>query len=533
MSLQDRWSSEIPAEMAALGARLLDPGDPYRLIGDEVGNELVTQDWAFLYAERGRGAVCPIVLALVTLFQFMGNVSDREAAEQARLRIDWKYALHQEVVWEGFHYSDLCNFRKRLLAHAAEGLVFEQILRWVQAHGLVRKQGKQRSDSTHVLGCVERMSRLELLWESLRLVLYESKQAAGEWLSQAVPAVYWESYAERHSDWKLSESEVKQALAQAAKDAVWLLNQIASSAPAEVQALTAVATLRTVCDQQLDQSGDEVQVKPTPIKGKEVIVSPHDPEARWAKKRSTQWVGYKLQVTETAEPEQAVQFLTDVDLVAANTSDSEQIDAIHERLAQRDVTPAAHYVDQGYASGPNLAHSAERGIELRGPVGPGRSDKPAGYQQEDFVLDFDAHTARCPQGQITTQWSAYPAPEDPSRQQIAIKFSTLCNGCPVRTHCASARTGRSLTISAFHEELSARRQEEQTPGFHQEMHARVAIEGTLSGMVRSQGARRARYRGQAKTRLQMLFTGAATNLKRLARALALPKRPQTQLPLSA
>src|SRR5258707_11322966 len=51
------------------------------------------------------------------------------------------------------------------------------------------------------------------------------------------------------------------------------------------------------------------------------------------------------------------------------------------------------------------------------------------------------------------------------------------------------------------------------------MHQRAAIEGTLSELVQAHAARRSRYRGLPKNQLQAAFTAAATNLKRLARAL--------------
>ena len=49
---------------------------------------------------------------------------DRQAAQMAVVRLDCKYALRQELSWAGFHYSDLCNFRKRLLGHHKENEVF-------------------------------------------------------------------------------------------------------------------------------------------------------------------------------------------------------------------------------------------------------------------------------------------------------------------------------------------------------------------------------------------------------------------------
>jgi len=522
MSLLNRWSEDIPTDTAALGEHLLAPDDPYRLVGQEASRFFRLQDFVALYAAIGRGAICPIVLSLVTIFQYLENLPDREAAKQARLRIDWKYALHQPLTWLGFHYSDLCNFRQRLLAHGQERLVFEQVLQWVQQHGLVRKQGRQRTDSSHLLGAVERLSRLELVWETLRLALRALQQAAPTWYTQTIPAAFQETYHERQSDWRLTAEEVPPALQRAGADGYWLLDRLAT-APEAAQQVPEVTTLRTVWDQQFTRTATAVQAKPVPIKGKDLIVTPHDPDVRWAKKRQTEWVGYKSQITETADPEQAVQFITDIDVVAANDGDSEQIDPIHARLAERDLLPREHLVDQGYPSGPNLAHSASRGVELVGLVAVDPSHKPAGYRPADFTLDLAARQATCPAGQAAVTWkeSRVPeAPDDPQRREVQITFGAACADCPARSQCTTGQGGRTLTVSAFHAELTARRAEQESEAFKERLKARAGIEGTISEFTRCHGARRARYRGTAKVRLQALFTGAAVNVKRLARALA-------------
>jgi transposase len=526
MSLQKRWNDEIPADTAALGDILLGPDDPYRLVGQEASRFFRFEDFVSLYKAIGRGAICPIVLSLVTVFQFLENLPDREAAKQARLRIDWKYALHQPLTWLGFHYSDLCNFRKRLLEHRKERLVFDKVLQWVKSHGLARKYGKGRTDSSHVLGAVERMSRLELTWETLRVTLCELKREVPTWYGQTIPAAFHEAYHERQSDWKLTEDEVRQALQRAGQDGYWLLDRIDTTAPKVAQNLAEVKTLRTVLDQQFERTEAGVQAKKVPIKGKDIIVTPHDTDARWAEKRGHDWVGYKIHVSETADEEQTVQFITDVDTAAANDGDSEQVDPIQSRLEERDLLPREHHVDQGYTSGPNLAKSAERGVELVGPVAVDQSNKPEGYRQADFDLDFEGRKATCPEGQESASWREYKvpeAPDDPDRKEIKIKFGNACDGCPARNLCTSSKTGRTLTVSAFHAELSARRAEQQTDEFKERLKERSAVEGTISEFTRCHGARRARYRGQSKVRLQHLFTGAAVNIKRLARALALPK----------
>jgi hypothetical protein len=58
---------------------------------------------------------CDKRLALVTVMQFRENLSDRQAAEAVRARIDWKYLLGLELSDAGFDKSVLSEFRHRLL----------------------------------------------------------------------------------------------------------------------------------------------------------------------------------------------------------------------------------------------------------------------------------------------------------------------------------------------------------------------------------------------------------------------------------
>lgn len=504
MSLQERWQDEIPAATAHLGEILLDEDNPYRLVGEEASDFFQYADYETMYAPDGRGAVCPIVLSMVTIFQFLENLPDRAAADMAVLRIDWKYALHQELDWMGFHHTDLCYFRKRLIEHQEEQMVFGKVLDWVKSHGMLRKHGKQRTDSTHVLGAVERMSRLELVWETLRLALREAQREARGWYHETIPGAFHEAYHERQSDWRLTKDEVRAAMQTAGEDGYWLLDRMDTTAPAVVCELAEVETLRTVLEQQFKRTEGQVHTKPVPIKGKDIISTPHDVDARWAEKRGKDWVGYRLQVTETADEENAVQFITDVDTVPANDDDSEHVEPIQARLEEQELLPDEQYVDQGYTSGANLARSNKRGIELVGPVADDQSKKPDGYRQADFDLDFDAQEATCPGGRTSVSWREYhvpEAPDDPQHKEIKIRFD--CDSCPVFSKCAGGKSGRSLTISAFYQELSSRRTEQQTDEFKERLKTRSAVD-----------------RGKAKVRLQHLFTGAAINIKRLARALA-------------
>jgi len=527
MSLQMNWNTEIPNDTAEIGREILAADNPYRLVGDEVNGFLRLKEFAGLYSELGRGAICPIILSLITVFQFLENIPDRAAACWAVTRIDWKYALHMPLTWRGFHYSDLSNFRRRLLEHSAERLIFEKVLEWVRSLGFLKKYGKQRSDSTHLLGCVERLSRLELVWETLRVTLRAIEAAAPEWYMEVIPAVFHEAYVKRHSDWRLSKEEVKAEMRKVGRDGFWLQDHLNETTPQSILGLAEIETFRTVWNQQFERQPDSHKVKVRPPsgrgKGKELVVTPHDPDTRYSEKRGKDWVGYKLQLTETAEDDVTCQFITDIDVVAATTHDSEVVEDIQERLTARHLKPDEHYVDQGYTSGPNLADSDGRGVALIGPVAGDTAGKPEGYRQSDFELDFEAQQATCPQGKVSAVW--YERPQPDGFVGAEIQFKTQCEGCPVRAQCAPGKSGRTLNVNPYHEILNQRRAEQRTEDFKERMKRRPAVEGTISELTRVHGARRARYRGLNKVRLQAWFTGAAVNLKRLARALAAQEKP--------
>src|SRR3954470_23441068 len=87
---------------------------------DELAAVYDDRMFASLYPVRGQPAHSPWRLALVTVLQFTEGLSDRQAADAVRGRIDWKYALGLELTDPGFDFSVLCEFRARLIAGRLE-----------------------------------------------------------------------------------------------------------------------------------------------------------------------------------------------------------------------------------------------------------------------------------------------------------------------------------------------------------------------------------------------------------------------------
>jgi transposase len=515
MTLHRRDLAEMPADIAAVGQTLLPESNPYRVIGDHLADVLDDAHFADLYDTTGRAAISPSLLALVTLFQFMENIPDREAAEQVVVRLDWKYALHLPVTYAGFDFSCLCYFRRRLLEHAQERLVFEQILGKIQALGFVKKRGKQRTDSTAVLGAVRQLSALETVTETLRLAVRALAQAAPAWVAREMPASFVQAYAHSRSDYRLSADERQAALQQVGQDGVWLLERLAATAPAALQELDAVQVLRTVWEQRYERGEGRVRVREKTVDCTELIVTPHDPGVRAGEKRGQKWHGDKVHVTETAEADRP-NFITDVTTAPAPSGDGEALPQIRQHLDERAVVPAEQYVDSGYVSGPQLAQSQAAGIDLVGP--PLEDTSPNQVKIADFAIDRDARRAICPQGHTSVKWSERT--ERDGSRAVNIQFAAaVCAACPLRAPCTTGQSGRSLHLSEHYELLAARRAEAQTAAFRERMRARPGIEATLSELVRGHGLRRHRYRGEAKRHFENLLKGAACNLKRLVRAL--------------
>lgn len=259
MSLKLQLPRSMPAELAYLGARLLSADSPYRLIGDQLFGHYADVDFADLYASEGKPAISPVLLAFVTVFQFLEKLSDRQAAEAVRVRLDWKYALHLPLDYAGFDFSVLSEFRDRVVAHEAEARLFDRVLGQLQVLGLIKQQGRQQTDSLAVVTKVRDLTRLELVVETLRLAVRAALAFDPAWSQATLPPSWETRYGERCVAAKLKESE-REALSQVVgPDGQWLWERLQSArAPAELYALPAVQVLIAVWAQQFEVIGGHV-----------------------------------------------------------------------------------------------------------------------------------------------------------------------------------------------------------------------------------------------------------------------------------
>ena len=473
--------------------------------------------------DNGRPAWDPVRFLGVLVLQFVLRLPDRQAAEAAQFDQRWRLALHLDAQDATFDPSLLVVFRNRLVEHETEGLAFTAVLDYLVEHGWVPKRSKQRLDSTHVRGLLSTMNRLECARETIRLFLVNVEADGG--LPSAWDA-YWDRYVESKIDPRARAPALEEKTAQAGGDmlAIW---KDAAGCESIAQRDSFLLLQRVFLENYTVSVAGCSQTRTQPTGA---VHNPHEPEAQWSSKSTTKdktWVGYKAQVAETvqADPLQAQEptanFLTTI--LTQNAPASDKSGIVEVLAEQRDMgldTPGTLYVDGGYVSSELLNKACQEGWELRGPA-PATPDRGKVFTVEVFDIHVEDRYAICPAGLRSSNCSRLET-QSTGKVDFRIEWSkTVCAACPLLAQCVNdGQNHRTLVVGEWHSLLQARRLETQTEAFKKEMHRRNGIEGTQSELVRAYGLRQARYRGQAKVRLQNYLIGAACNIRRLFRRIA-------------
>jgi transposase len=537
MSMQPRPWPGVPV-LTVQVVRAAFPGGSLAIrVRDRLGAWCADEVFGAVYGGRGAPGISPAQLAVVTVLQFTENLTDRQAADAVRGRLDWKYCLGLELTDPGFDFSVLCEFRGRLVAGGMDRALLELLLARLGELGLVGAGMRQRTDSTHVLARIRDLNRLELAGEAVRAALEALAAAAPGWLAGIVDGSWQQVYGQRITDMRLPGSKAGRAelALQYGRDGYWLLEQsYSAAAPPWARDLPAVQALRLIWVQQFARhSGpggekviwreDEHGLPP----GRTRVVSPYDTDARYSEKRGHGWLGYKAHYSETChdpagdDPDTGVparpNLITNTRTTHAAVPDVVMTQVIHDDLDAAGLPPGEHAVDAGYTSAATLIEARARGITLTGPLAAdsSRQARTGGYTAAAFAIDWDARQVTCPQGTASQSWN-------PCRQHgndvIVVRFpAAACGPCPVKDKCTTSARGRQLTLQPreIHQVITAARAGQSTSWWRHRYKIRAGVEGTIAQATHVTGIRRARYLGLPRTTLEHNAAAAAINLIRL------------------
>ncbi len=230
-------------------------------------------------------------------------------------------------------------------------MIFDGILKLLVELGLVKKRGKQRLDSTHIVGYVKAMSWMECAIETLRLALedleheVENKERPEFWNR------LWEFYVEGHLDWRLNKIEQASRHRQCGQDMSDLLEWIDTEVP-KLAEREAGKLLRRVFTEQFEVVEGKLELSTQRPAG--AVQSPHDPDAHYADKKTKQWTGYKGHVAETVDPEEPIKekgepaehFITEMFTTEAAQDEMAGLTEVLKKEQQHhELTPQAMYAD--------------------------------------------------------------------------------------------------------------------------------------------------------------------------------------------
>lgn len=519
----------------------------YAVLHRECFNLFPDGMFADLFTDVGRRSVPPMIVAVVMVLQRIEGCSDREAVDRFAFDARWKYAAGGLAFdYPGFVHTVLVDMRARLAASKRPDRIFEATLGAAKAAGLVGR--KRVLDSTPLYDAVATMDTVTLIRSAVRGLL----KAADAELEAQLRAVLKrdDDYAGAGKpvcdyDDAAARRELVDSLARDAMAALALLD----GGKQEDAVSRAGELLATVLGQDLETAEDGVFRIARRV-AKDRVISTVDPEARHGHKTAARgFDGYKGHLA--IDPDSEI--VTATGVTAGNTGDAEPAAGLladdlsgrgptqgsndggdsggqgsagtdsgdsgqdagttgngsRDGNSGRDQEPLAVYGDAAYGAGALLTELEKAGatvmVKVQPPVAPGGR-----FAKDRFTINAAAGTVTCP--------AQVAVPIRPAKTGGGTAaFGSACAGCPLAAGCTAAKTGRTITISRYEDELTRARTTQKDPAWRAEYRAtRPKVERRIGHLMRRKhGGRRVRVRGRDKIAADFSLLAASVNLARL------------------
>ena len=469
-------------------------------------------------AGMGAPAEDPVRLLKLSLLQFQYDLSDSQVVRQAQVNVAFRFFLDVSVESALPVPSLLSQFRTRLGTERFER-VFNEILRQARARGLVKDRLRLK-DATHLIANVAIPSTLRLVAQTREQLL----TAAECFAVTEVAAHRAQVEVVRAATVDLSEEQRLLARVTHLRElVVWgeqwqqRLREAAERAQPRVSEEQAEAfkTALALAHKVLNDREPEATDKLRSLVEREVRTGKH----------GDYYDGYLLDVSMDADSE----LICAIDVLPANGDEAAN--------AQTLVT------SEETAQGNNIASLSIDRIGYRGDVLAELSDAADGPQLTVYVPPLDwktqppdlfppsAFTLNEAKEEICCPGGATSRTRQRTRHGHGWRFrfrAAQCRACPLRAQCLSPTTrgGRSITKSDYEAQYQAAQQRAHTPEYHAVRREHPRIERKLAELVRWHGARRVRYRGRLRAKIQYLLTSVVVNCKRIVTLLRLPVQPQ-------
>ena len=473
--------------------------------------------FALLYSEKDSRPNVPInVLVALEILKSGYGWSDEELYEQAMYNLQIRLALGLHNLTEDiFTERTIYNVRKRVREYAKDtGInlmqkVFEQITD-AQLEDLALETGWQRMDSTQVLSNLARMTRLELMVSVLQAVHKQLGESDQKRVGES-----WEPYLEGRPHqvcFKIPTRETKDHLLTIGRE----LDRLEKKLSENAQESEALPLIRRVLEEQYKREAEgTLQLRP----GKEIdansMQSPHDLEATYRVKGGREFRGgYVVNVSETADTENPVQLITDMQVEPNQTDDAKLMEQSLDDQAERDIKMEKVTTDGGYTGPKGEQACGKHNVELRATRMRGGYSSPHKWGWDQYIWEVDKEQrpigVTCPYG---CRGQVIPGQAE---ERFIIRFETeQCKDCPFfKGKCRvldRARSGPTIYLNQRVVEVAGKRKQlhpEDTP-------VRVVVESTIRSVKRAFPGSKLPVRGLIRSRMMFYSAALMVNLRRL------------------
>ena len=477
-----------------------------------------------LYGRSGNVSLDPRLIMKMLLLLFLYNIpSERELMEQIRVRLDFLWFLGLELDGEIPDHSVLSKARARWGEEVFEQLFLRMVQQCVQA-GLVNGS-LLHTDSTIVKA---QASKDSVVVSSPELVcaLRQAYQAQTDKL-QVLPAELQPgaAMAEAHTLAPEPTATPSPATVGGADPQAPAPIELPTTQPLEnqpAQAAPSTAAAPTPGLRVLPSVSVPAAPKPTDTKagGKQLPVnrthiSTTDPEAELARNKSGVT---ELNYKEHRLVDDAHGVITAVAASGSNVPDGTQLPALYEQhlattgLKRAQVTLAG---DHHYGTASNYIFCAQEGVRAHLGDASAHLEERGKLPLSQFVYEPAQDRLRCPQGHYLI--CHQDRPEEQAKVYL-IEDAARCGGCALRKQCTQSQRGRSIQRHVQADLVAAARAEANSPAARYSRKRRQHVmEGSFADAFNNHGAKKARWRGLARQKIQSWLIAVVQNLRVLLR----------------
>lgn len=245
----------IPRDTIRAARSVFNQENVYLKVGDQIKEYVEDLPVSEMISPPQVPADCAVLLAMITAFQFKEHLTDLQAAEAVRLRLEWKYALHLPLIHPGIKRHLLCNFRLFLHHQPAALQVFQTLFERLMDSGLMDEPGEVEASS--ILRTICNRNRLEHVEAAMTNALEVLVLDYQDWLRSVILPAWYSRYLNRFQVAQLipATGEPEQRAEIIAADIRHLLEAVYASDVPELASLHEVHKLQEVLVDHFEQSG--------------------------------------------------------------------------------------------------------------------------------------------------------------------------------------------------------------------------------------------------------------------------------------